>query len=84
MINIKIIQLQIYKYLVLGDAVSSIILARSIHILATELNTMAQNIGIQHEIYRVAIDKAHRSPTYGKPVLLALLPTGNYARVPVS
>lgn len=81
--SVEIVQLQIYKYLVLGD-IASIVLARSIQCLAMELNNINRYKGIKHDIYRVAVDKDRESPTYNEAVLLCLMPIGNYTRVPIS
>lgn len=81
--NIQLTQLRKNTYLAIGDEFASIITADSISHLATELNAIARKSDYTHNIYQAAIDKALDSPTFGRAVLLVLVPGANYARVPV-
>lgn len=81
--NIHLTLLRKNTYLVIGEYFAYIITVCSIPQLAIELNVIAKKHGYTNDIYRAAIDKALDSSTFGKAVLLALLPGSNYSRVPI-
>jgi hypothetical protein len=81
--NIQLTLLRKNTYLVIGDDFASVITVGSISQLAIELNAIARKHGHTHDIYWSAIDKALYSPTFGRAVLLVIVPGANYKRVPV-